>query len=662
MPSALPTTPPTNVRTAPPMVPTTPAPTPTVLTFERTYFATELALSLDPMYSSNPSILMSDSGKKIIQETVIQVLTKPIGQIGVKPQGIQVENIQILNAFSGAEEISSIHRIRELQSKTGATPSPSTSYPTSSVYSIPTSTFNLTFTMSSPSLKFRASLFSSTTSKARLDIARTLDSIIPVMSIIARNITYIPGSASDQCTGTSCSVTVTYQIAFNYGQAFTSAPKCSNSNLCFAYLKSVIGPAMRISCKTPGSCFQPSIAGNTKIAVLSNVNSVSGVTFSGLAEVYSPTPAPTMTAPILATTPSQSPTMQPIPTTNPTSGDVKITVGFTIVFNWGKANCVNRNNCFDILKALLSTSMTTNDFVDELNVLAKRDNIPWGQSVHQASNINFPPCNDKSTDALCFTVFTPAPTPVSVPVSSEPTRPEDSPTAIAAVSDAKRKSFMSQLPLIGGVVGGAIILLILLSLYMVYGRKKDVVIEEHEAYDNPLAAEHQEALDAYEQQRSDDDFRERESGGVDVLFNPAHQQYNVQNYRSSPNQSPSVGGFMPPVLPPQAQRRITLTRPKPASVQMHSNMSDAGSIQSLPAARRITIIAKPPLGGSSIAQQGYSPGLSERKGMGGSPLPKSEQFSVSAPPVGSMRPIGKFNAKGGLQASMDHARINYDDL
>jgi len=173
---------------------------------------------------------------------------------------------------------------------------------------------------------------------------------------------------------------------------------------------------------------------------------------------------------------------------------------------------------------------------------------------------------------------------------------------------------MNQLPVIGGVVAAAVVVLLALVLYMVYGKKSKEeevhIVEErgsgsiysdqegmggHDHFDEMHAAQHQQEVEYYEQQRNEDDFRERESGGVDLVFNPAH--------------SP----FAPPGLPQKATRRITLQQP--TAGKPYANQSEAGSVvggsimggsvyggsvmqsQALPAARRITIIAKPPVGG-----------------------------------------------------------------
>ena len=197
-------------------------------------------------------------------------------------------------------------------------------------------------------------------------------------------------------------------------------------------------------------------------------------------------------------------------------------------------------------------------------------------------------------------------------------------------------------------MGGAVAVLLGLVMYMVYGRGKggkeqiEVVEEEEEEarggrreeggggeeYDDganyynqdesnysAMHEEHQRAIDSFEQQKEEDDFRERESGGVDALYNP-------------------MVGYNPPPLP-AGPRRITLQRPKAMAIQQHftNAPSEQGSVApsgspGLPAARRITIIAKPPIG----SQQHSAPSLIP-------PPPPRSASPSQLPPVASFKPV-----------------------
>jgi len=629
-PSAIPTPMPTSPSPTPvpsPLPtfgPTTSAPTTTAITLKDTYIRAEITLSLALV-----DLNLVRSGSDLFAKTVLACLAEPAsGVVGMNVNGIDVNNI-VLRPASNYQ--------RKLQAKKPVAPRrAATRAPTPSFWSMPVDTFTFTFKLTTGS---KTTLVPSTfnDNSSQLAITNALSSIL--VGVSPQNVTYVQSSAS----GTPGNVEVTYALSYRWSSMQQAGfSSCAGEQSCLTTLVNAIKKSMSSTCGTnPNSCFVPALksALSTKNRVLNTVTGVVFVSSSDVTSVLPPTSAPTTSAP----TPRPTRNMRPsFPTMQPTlmSGDV--TFQFDVVFSWGLAGCLSRDQCFKAVNENLATSLKIDPitgwsmFLMTLRNLAQGLNSVWGQTVVAAGTYQLLDCPDNAIipgggNQDCVVVSTLAPT----ATPGEPTPQTTSvPTTLAPQSTlssgTKSNSLMGQLPMIGGVVGGAVVVLLGLVLFMVYGKKnkgEDIVIEEEadedeDVYQGEMHEQHQMAMESYEQQRNEDDFRERESGGVDVLFNPAHAQYFA---RAGDNAS-----VTPPTLPPPGTRRITLQlAPK---VQQHY-AGDLGSVAGsitppaspiLPAARRITIIAKPPVGGVSSSSLAGSP---------------PNQSSPQLPPIGSMRPI-----------------------
>ena len=611
--------------------------------------------------------------------------------IGLNSQGVEIRDLKVVATLLSSVAQEQEQERRELQIKTSKTSHSPTlqpsSAPTATFFQIPQSWFNVTFQLlpSSGGMPLTTSMFGPLT-QAAIIVANALDAVIPIPSIrttfngLGSNITFVsaqPVPCSSE-TDTSCGVSLTYQISFSWGQAVAAGySQCvGGSSACATYIQTLITNSMLPSCtpatqtsggpRVPLPCFVSSLLttpgvsgkGTTPGSPLATVGSAILGVFSPVNNVFPTTSAP-------ATAPTPEPTPRPtmrlargVPTPAPTLsvGDTQaVTISFTVMFNWGLARCLNPasfpaplTNCFTMLKKLIATSMTNGmlthflrQFATQLNTMGNlQPSFTWGTLVVATDLVTISP--------LITDMLTTQPT-VQPTFLITGTRPPVAQLSTDAATQSN-VSIMRQLPLIGGVVGGCVFILLLLAFYMYKVRQqKTLVIEEYEGGDDhthndPMSIEHQQALDAYQQQRDEDEFRERESGGVDVLYNPALAGRSPGGfgggggfgYYGDEGSVVSKGSFAPPPLSIPAKRRITLQRPGAGSgVQMHQAQE---VVQPLPPARRITIIAKPPLGGET----GYpspgssSPGAASRKA--------SIHIGAAAPPIGSMRPINRGDA------------------
>lgn len=622
--------------------------------------------------------VMTAQGAGVLSQAIMSILQFPVGKVGISAQGVRVvvdTNQRRLAATATKTEgdVAPTPTARLLQQRKKAiSRPPTTPPPTPSFLSLPVSSFSFSFTLTGgPSLL--PSMFSSSGSSAALTVASAIDFVIPVPALQSANIT-LTGTPVGSCTSgsSSCSVTLTYQVLFYYttvnnGMSPTSAAAYT---LLKGYLTQAFAPGCAASNPTSAAqtCFVPVLTGpnGARSGPLKRVVSATldTTSFPGSVTDTLPSAPPSNQDPTVEPTPTPQPTnFQPRPTIFPTSTNTlteqAMIISYVVHYNWGLAGCqpdprfcvgsgcttTGAKACYSFLTQLIATAITNGQLVKQINILAGKQRPPMQAllSVTSAADLTFPACVVKGassgmqTDlgtALCDDKYTlsptaaPTPLPTNMPSTIRPT------VALGLASLTQQQGLTtSTLPLIGGVVGAAVLVLIGLAVYMRYRSTQDNSkdIEEVEEYD----PHGQEEYSSHNNNESD--FRERESGGVDVLFNPAHQYYN-----GGDGGSIAGSGMYPPSLPSAINRRITLTRPaqqhslaRPA--QQHSSFSPQP--QALPAARRITIIAKPPLGSMARGGQDGSPG-------GDAP-----------PPPGVLRPIGRF---GGVTASPAE-RMSYHD-
>lgn len=580
---------------------------------------------------------------------------------------------------------------RALQTKTARSPAPSrkaSSPPTPTVLDVPVSSFTFTFTLTGgPSLL--PSLFSTANSNAALVVSEAIDTITPVQAIVPANITLVASLVTGTCqSSTACTLTLTYQVNLFYTTVANGM--ATSPSAAYTLIQGYFKYAFSSTCATKAgptaaaeTCFlQALVSGIT--GPLKRVSAVSLVTtsFSPLTNTLPSalTNAPTPTA-LAIPTAEPTPTSQPsffqarptqFPTMTNTLTEQTMPISFVVHYNWGLAgcqpvppNCVGSNcivsgasACYTLLTQLIASSIANGQLVQQIAKFAKMAKPPVLslQSVTNAGNLNFPACtlvgasttlNTDLGPALCNQLYTfmptamPTPTPTIQPSTIRPT------IQVGLASLAQRQGLTSStLPMIGGVVGAAVLVLIGLAIYMRHRSNKN--LEEGEEMEEIHGYE--DGQEHFDNGREPDDFRVRESGGVDVLFNPAHQQYynggGGDGGGGGDDGASVVSGMYPPSLPPLINRRITLTRPAQQLAQQLAQQQHAGppqNPQTAPAARRITIIAKPPMMGA----QSNMPAPS----MGGSPRMGTTSIRIQdekPPSPGTMRPIGRF---GGVTVS-----------
>ena len=663
-----------------------------------TYFTVTLQLTFPGNFGS-PSSIATPFGQQVITSAIRAVINNPVPVpqgsppiVGLNAQGVEIRDLQVVVTPSSASVLQEQERRELQQSRTTKTtrkptlqPSPA---PTPTFFQMPQSSFNVTFELlpTSGGSALTTSMFGPLTQSAII-VANALDAVIPIPSIrtttngLGSNITFVSAQPvpCSSGTGASCGVSLTYQISFSWGQAVSAGySQCAaGSSACATYIQTLLTNSMLPSCtpttQTSGGprvllpCFVSSLLttpgvsgkGTTSGSPLASVGSAIWGVSSPVNNVFPATSAPG-SAPTPEPTPRVTNRVRMVPSPAPTlsAGDTMVvTISFTVMFNWGLARCLNPalfpaplTNCFTMLKQLIATAITNGmlihflrQFATQLNTLGSlQPSFTWGTNVVGTDLVTISP--------LITDMLTTPPT-VRPTFLVTGTRPPVAQLATDAVTQSN-VSIMRQLPLIGGVVGGCVVILLLLAFYMYKVRQqKTLVIEEYgrgddDTHNDPMSIEHQQALDAYQQQRDEDEFRERESGGVDVLYNPALAGRvggspggfggGGFGYYGDEGSVVSKGSFAPPPLSIPAKRRITLQRPGAGSgVQMHQAHEVVQP--PLPPARRITIIAKPPLGGETgyPSPGGGSPGASSRKAH------SIHIGAAAAPPVGSMRPINR---------------------